>query len=182
MKDLSLHILDIAQNSIRANATSIRIIINESVSKDLLQIIIEDNGDGIAEENLTKVTDPFFTSRTTRKVGLGLSLLKQNAERCYGTFHLKSGIKQGTTIEANFAYSHIDRPTLGDIAGIITILCTSNSTIKFVYHHLTDCSEYIFNSEEVKEALEETPINDPSIFKFIKEMIQENIKEIRQTL
>ena len=179
MKELSLHILDIAQNSIRAKASQINIYIIESIKNDIFKIIIEDDGEGMSKETISKVTDPFFTSRTTRKVGLGLSLLKQNAEKCEGNFNFFSEVGLGTKLIASFKYSHWDRPELGDISGVIVILATSNPNINFVYQHITDKGTYIFDTNKIKQTLGEIPINDIHLHYYLKEMIFENLSEIR---
>ena len=179
MKDLSLHILDIAQNSISAKATFIEIILVEDIPHDLFSITIRDNGSGMSPEILAKVVDPFYTSRTTRKVGLGIPLLKQNAERCEGSFSITSEVNRGTELIATFRHGNIDRPSLGDIAGVVVILASANPEIDFVYHHRYNTKEYCFDTREVKEALEGTPINDLKVFRFLKEMIKENLDEIQ---
>jgi len=179
MKDLSLHILDIAQNSISAKATFIEIILVEDIPSDLFSITIRDNGCGMSQETVEKVVDPYFTSRTTRKVGLGIPLLKQNAERSEGSFVIKSQENVGTEVVATFRHGNIDRPALGDIAGVVVILASSNPKIDFVYHHRYNSKEYCFDTREVTQALEGTPINDLKVTRFLKEMIKENLDEIQ---
>jgi signal transduction histidine kinase len=115
MRTISDHILDIVQNSIKANAKLIEIIIEEDKNNDLYTLIIKDNGCGMDEKTLEKATHPFFTSRSTRKVGLGLSLLKQKAEGANGFFSLQSALNEGTEVKAVFQFSNIDRPPLGEI-------------------------------------------------------------------
>lgn len=179
MKDLSLHILDIAQNSIRANATLVEIVLVEDIPSDLFSITIRDNGCGMSPETVEKVVDPFYTSRTTRKVGLGLPLLKQNAERCGGKFTITSKENEGTEVLATFSHSNIDRPVLGDIAGVVIILVTSNPEMNFIYSHSYNGKTYCFDTREVKEALDGTPINDLKVSRFLKDMIKENLEEIQ---
>lgn len=179
MKDLALHVLDIAQNSIRAKATLVEISIVEDILLDLFSITIKDNGSGIASDCLEHVTDPFYTSRTTRKVGLGLSLLKQNAERCEGFFTINSVVNIGTVVVASFKHSHIDRPVLGDIAGVVVILVTSNPEMDFVYSHRYNQQSYVFSTKEVREVLDGVPLSDLSVSRFLKEMITENLEAIK---
>ena len=181
MQTLSDHILDIAQNSIRAQASRVEIELQENITKDSLVITIRDNGCGMDETTVAKVTDPFFTSRTVRKVGLGIPLFKQNAEATGGTLKIKSKPGEGTTIESSFGLLHWDRPPMGDIAGSIVILVSANPEINFIYRHTTEKGEYTFDTNEVKEILEGVPLNDPEIVIALRQMIRENIKEITQT-
>ena len=153
MLTLALNILDIAQNSIRAKASEIFVGISESLSDDRLEITVRDNGSGISQGILDKVTDPFFTTRTTRKTGLGLPLLKYQAGIAGGDLVVESHEGMGTTVKASFTLSHVDRQPLGDIAGVMTILMTANPEIDFLYSHRTDSGEYFFSSKEAKEYL-----------------------------
>ena len=179
MQELSLHILDIAGNSIRANASLIQTDIEEIPGKDQYIIRISDNGTGMNYEELTKATNPFFTSRTRRKVGLGIPLLKQNAERTGGFTKLQSIKGKGTTIKAVFGFSHIDRPVLGDMAGTVLILCSNEKNAEFVYRHKTPFGEFCFDSRKIKSTLEDISINSTAVRSFLLEMIQENLKQIR---
>lgn len=176
MKDLSLHILDIAHNSIRAKATQIQIKIMENQQVDQLIISINDNGSGMTEQQIQSLSDPFFTTRSTRKVGLGIPLLQQRAEACEGTLWVESKIGEGSSIRANFQKSHIDLPELGDIAGVISGICCSYPRIRFIFDYESDNIDFHFDTEEIVEALEGVPINTPEVELFIKEMIVENIK------
>jgi hypothetical protein len=177
MKTLSLNILDIVQNSIRARADEISIEIAESIVSNSYRIIISDNGTGIPEEILGKVTDPFVTTRTTRKMGLGLPLLKYHAELAGGGMEIKSETGKGTKVTARFLYNHIDRQPLGDIVGTLIILMASNREINFIYRHTTDKGEFRFSSGETKEYLE-VEFYDNTLLKDIGSMISENLKEI----
>ncbi len=178
MLELSLHILDIIENSVRAKASLIQLDIEENNKTDEYRITITDNGCGMNQEMLDQVLDPFFTTRTTRKVGLGLSLFKQNAELTGGRFHIESKEGEGSKTEAVFIKSSIDRQPLGDIAGSLTLLIGTNPNIRFVYNHKTAISIFEFDTNEVKEELEGIPINDPDILKALKELIVENLKMI----
>lgn len=135
MEDLSLHILDVAENSIQASATKIEIMITEDKSKDLLVIEIKDNGRGMSEETLCKVLDPFYTTRTTRRVGMGLSLLSQAAKESNGSFEINSVIGEGTEVKASFQYSHIDRKPMGDIKSTLISLMISYPEINIIFVH-----------------------------------------------
>jgi DNA mismatch repair ATPase MutL len=178
MKTLSLNILDIVQNSIRARANDIFIGITESLSDDLYQITILDNGTGIPEEIYKKVTDPFFTTRTKRKMGLGLPLLKYHSELTGGGLDISSTQGAGTEITARFSCSHIDRQPLGDITGVLIMLIASNPEINFSYCHKTDNGEYCFSTLETKKYLELDSLYGRELLSDIRAMINENIKEI----
>ena len=180
MNELALHILDIVQNSISAKATLIEIKINEDLKSDKFEIRINDNGKGIAPEMLEKVTDAYVTSRTTRKVGLGLPLLKQNAEQTGGSLEIMSELGKGTQIMALFGYSHFDRPPLGDIAGTICLLVSANPQIEFIYEHKTSEGEYTFDTRQIKQALDGVPISSPEVYKLLKEMIETNLNDIKE--
>ncbi len=179
MTELALHILDIAQNSVRAHASLVEIHIQENPEKDYYRIRIVDNGDGMDEETLQKVTDPFYTSRKTRKVGLGIPLLKQTAEMCKGTFELESSPGNGTNLMASFSFKHIDRPVLGDIAGVVLILLTNPEECELLYRHQTPQGEFNFDSRQIKKILDGTPIATKEIREFLKNMILENLEQIQ---
>lgn len=178
MKDLSMHILDIAQNSITADAKKIEVEITENVKSDIYRIVISDDGKGMTAGFAEKVTDPYVTSRTTRKVGLGIPLLKQNAERTGGCFEIRSEVGKGTVVKAEFSLSNLDRPPLGDIAGTIVLLAAANLKIHFIYRHVTENGKFCFDTTEVNEMLEGMPISEPGVIRFLKEMIKENLQEI----
>ncbi len=179
MKDISLHILDIIQNSIVAKATLVEISIDEDFINDSILITIKDNGCGMSKEMIEKVTDPYTTSRTTRKVGLGIPLLKQNAERTGGGLSIKSELGVGTTLYASFKPSNIDCLPMGDIAGVISLTVSGNPSIDLIYNHKISGNLYTFSTIEVKEVLGEVSIGDPSVSKYLKEMIQSNLEEIQ---
>lgn len=179
MKDLSMHILDIAQNSIRANASEIFIGIEEKTETDEYIIKINDNGCGMDASELAKAIDPFYTSRTTRKVGLGLSLLKQNAENTGGSFSISSEKNRGTQLTAIFGFNNIDRPILGDIVGVLMILFSSSEKINFVYSHKTQIEEFSVNTSEINELLDGVPIRNTEIRNFLIDYLSANLKQIQ---
>lgn len=181
MKELSLHILDIVQNSITAKATRIDIKVAENPDKNQLTITITDNGSGMSPTALKQATDPYYTSRQTRKVGLGLSLFKQAAEQCGGCFKIISDPETGTKIKVSMQYKHIDRQPMGDIAGVITLLASSNPDIYFRYEHKTPSGKYVFDTLKIMKVIENISIADPNILRFIREMIQENLRNINTT-
>ena len=148
MEDLSLHILDIAENSISAAARRIEIRIDEDQSKDSLTIEIKDDGKGMDKQTLQKAIDPFFTTRNTRKVGLGLSLLAQAARESDGKFDLSSELGKGTIVKAIFRFSHPDRKPIGDIYETIRTLIAGHPGIDFLYEHRKNNSIYRFDTRE----------------------------------
>lgn len=178
MKELSLNILDIIQNSVRAKASEILLEIEESVKNDLYRIIISDNGIGIPADILNNVTDPFVTTRTKRRMGLGLSLLKYHAELTGGGLTINSVPGKGTIVEAFLSFSHIDRQPLGDITGVLILMLASDTELAFIYKHRTDKGEYIFSTKEAKENLEVDTLNERILLEQIGCMIIENLKEI----
>ena len=138
MEDLSLHILDVVENSIAAGASKIEIKITEDQASDLLVIEIKDDGRGMDKETLDQVLDPFYTTRTTRRVGMGLSLLAQSAEESNGKFKIVSEVGKGTELKATFQYSHIDRKPMGDLKTTFITLLMSYPEINFIYIHKDD--------------------------------------------
>lgn len=176
MEDISLHILDIAENSIAAGATVIKIRIAEEIDKDLLFVEIEDNGRGITGEFIKKVLDPFYTTRTTRKTGFGLSFLAQSAREAGGDISIKSEEVKGTTISACFKYSHIDRKPLGNIADTLIVLIAGNPQIDFLYEHRRNAKVYSISTKEIRPELGEVPLNFPDVIKVIRKDIEEGIK------
>lgn len=178
MKELSLHILDIAQNSIRAGASLIEIKIEEDTVKDKLVISVKDNGKGMDAQTVEKVKDPFFTTRSTRKIGLGIPLLLAAAKRCDGSFNINSAPKQGTEITAVFKYSHIDRAPIGNIEDTITSLVSCNENVDFIYTHSFNGSIFTFDTREIKGILKEVPITSIDVIQWIKEYIKSGIKSL----
>jgi len=136
LEDLSLHILDIAENSVRAGANLVQININEDVEEDLLVIEIEDNGRGMNSDELQRAKDPFFTTKNNKKVGLGLSLFSEAARMANGNLEIKTEEKRGTMVRATFQYSHIDRKPLGNIRATLEILIVGYPKADFLYKHI----------------------------------------------
>ena len=177
MQELSLNILDIAQNSIVANATLIEIGV-EVDANDFLSITIRDNGKGMDAESVENVINPFFTSRTTRKVGLGVPFFKQAAEDTGGSFHIESEVGVGTTIKAVFDTTNIDYTPLGEVWDTVALLIQMNETIDFVYTVKKDGAEFVCDTRQLKEIMEGMPLSDLAVVQWIKEFIRENQTEI----
>lgn len=179
MKNISDHVLDIVQNSVEANATVIEIIVAEDNFRDIYSLQINDNGCGMDEETLQKAANPFFTSRTTRKVGLGLPLLKQNALASNGTFKINSELHKGTRVKAEFQLTHIDRPPVGNIGETIYLFLATSPYIRLIYSHHTLAGNYTFNSDELMEVIGEVSLKQADIKTAIIELINNNLEEIK---
>jgi len=180
MKEISLHILDIVENGIGAGADVIQILLQENRLDNKLLLSISDNGRGIPPEIIHKVTDPFYTSRTTRRVGLGLSLLKAAAERCNGTFLISSTLGKGSETSASFEYNHIDRAPIGDIAGTLGTLMMGNPDIDFVYKHMVNGKEFEMDTRDIKKDLQGIAIADPQVIQHLVKIIRESISELEK--
>lgn len=175
MRELSLHILDIVQNSIRANATEVTIHLNISTATDVMVIQIEDNGIGMSPAMVAQVLDPFVTTRTTRKVGLGLPLFQQAAERCDGYLTIDSVEGQGTKVRVQFKFSHIDRAPMGDITATMVTLVQGNPEIDFTYVHHYDDREYELSTKVLRRELEGVPLNHPLVLEYISNDMKDGL-------
>jgi anti-sigma regulatory factor (Ser/Thr protein kinase) len=172
MQDLSLHILDIAENSITAGADRISIIITESSSENILKIEIHDNGKGMDSETLKKASDPFFSTKEVRgNIGLGIPLLHQITEESNGELEIKTEEGAGTSVTFTFQHDHIDRKPLGDIASTITTLIFCHPMLNFIYEHDINGETFTLDTEEIREELGEIPLNSPDVIKYIKDSI-----------
>ncbi|MGC9521362.1 MAG: ATP-binding protein [Anaerolineae bacterium] len=178
-RDLSQHILDIAENSVTAGATLLYIDIVEEPTADRLTISVRDNGRGMETEMLLRVTDPWVTSRTTRKVGLGIPFLKQTAEMCGGAFEITSQPGQGTETRATFEYDHVDRPPLGDLVGTLLCIVVGNPQLDVVYHHRVEDQAFVFDTREIREVLgPEVPLSDPEVLRYVRGALIEGLLSI----
>ncbi len=178
MKTISEHVLDIIQNSVRAGARKIEITIGEDKKEDLFTLMIQDDGCGMDEEMVLQAANPFFTSRKTRKVGLGLALLKQNAENANGAFSIKSRQGEGTGIKAVFQHSNIDRPPVGDIWDSLYYTWLSHPESRIVYRHETLKGQFTMDSGEIREMLNGVSLQTREIRNALVEMIKNNLREI----
>ncbi|HSW35589.1 MAG TPA: ATP-binding protein [Candidatus Limnocylindrales bacterium] len=172
MHELSLHILDLLQNSFEAGANQVTLDIREDWHNNQLEIVVEDNGRGIPQEMIDQVTSPFVTSRSTRKFGLGLSLLRATAEGCGGRLKIDSGLGKGTRIVVTFQCDHIDLPPLGDIASTIIVFLTGRSGLRFMYRHSRDSRQFEFVTTGQEEF-----INSPVGLMRVKEDLQKGLAE-----
>ena len=176
MQEISLNILDVAQNSITAKATLVGI---EIVTVDkMMTVIIEDNGCGMTEEQVKSVIDPFYTTRKTRSVGLGVPLFKMAAEMSGGEFEIKSKVGEGTTVKAVFDTSNVDCMPLGDINATISSLIQLNPDIDFRYRRAVNSKEFELDTRQLREVLLDVPLNEPEVTAFIAGYLEENTMEI----
>ena len=178
MKDLSLHILDIVQNSITAGAMNVKIKLVDSDSRDLIYIAVRDDGVGMSEDFLNKVMDPFTTSRTTRNVGLGIPLLKSAAVMTGGDLEISSEQGKGTDISVSFKKSNIDCPPLGDIDSTVITLIQGSPELNFFLSYETDKGEFTMDTMEFKNELGDIPLCEPEVLTWIGEWFRENREKI----
>lgn len=179
MRELALHLLDIAHNSVSARAQNITIWVIEDAAADRLHLAVEDDGCGMDAETVQRVVDPFVTSRTTRNVGLGIPLLKAAAEACAGFLEIKSQPGLGTRIDIEFQRSHIDRMPLGDIAETILTLVVGCPEVhwRLIYQFGQDIFE--LDDAEIKQTLDGIPLTEPSVLGYLRETIREGIAQIQ---
>lgn len=173
MNNLTFHVTDIASNSIRAGATTVFLDIEELPGTITLRIA--DNGCGMDATTLSHATNPFYTTRTTRKVGLGLPFLIQNAEQTGGHVTITSTPGQGTEVTARFQSSHIDCPPWGDLPGTVAMLITGNPEINVCFTYKSENSSFSVSTDEIKEVLDDVPVSHPKVMLFVKEMIREHL-------
>ena len=181
MKEIALHLLDIAENSASAGASVVDIQVFEDIDNDRLRLVMQDNGKGMDADLLARVTDPFVTSRTTRKVGLGIPLLKAAAEACNGYLRIDSRVGQGTRLEVDFQRNHIDRMPLGDLAGTMLTLIVGFPDIRWRLDYCVADRAYTFDSGPIKDELGDIPLTTPSILAFVRGMLEEGIDNVQKT-
>ncbi len=178
MRELSLNILDIAQNSISAGASLTEIVVDENTKDKTLLIGIYDNGCGMTEEQVKSVIDPFFTTRTTRKVGMGIPLFKMSCEQTGGKFTIESEKGVGTKINALYKTDSIDFTPLGDIASTIVTIVSMNSDKEFLFRRILDDKEFVFSTVEIKKILDGVPLSEPSVMNWMEEYLNEQYNEL----
>ncbi len=177
MKELSLNILDIAKNSVKAGATEISILLRED--DETLSIEIRDNGCGMKPDFLAAVTDPFTTTRTTRKVGMGIPLFKMESEMTGGVFHIESTheeddpVHHGTVIGASFMKNHLDFIPLGDVISSVTVLIQGDDQIRWIFRHTFPDKEVALDTEELKAVLGDVPLSTPEVISWIGDYLRE---------
>lgn len=182
MLELSLHVLDLLQNALEAGATCIQLEIVEDVARNCLSISVEDNGRGMNEKALARIDDPFFTTRTSRRVGLGIPLLKAAARRCNGDVKVISQLGVGTRVEAYFERDHIDRAPLGDMIGtLLSFVLTAPADGKrcdMRYTHHLDGHTFTFDTREIREALGDVPLTHPRVRRWMEDFLQQGFADL----
>ncbi len=178
MEELSLHILDIVENSLAAGARVIQVDIDEDPGRDRLTIRIDDDGRGMDHATAAKALDPFFTTRDTRPVGLGLSLLKARARACAGDLELKSSPGSGTRVRAWFQLSHIDRQPLGDWPGSLAGLLISHPEVELSYRHRVGADCFELDTRELKAELGEAGLRDPAVVAYLRRQVARALEEM----
>lgn len=181
MEDLSLHILDIVENSIEAGARRIKIMIDEDILNNRLMVKVKDNGCGMDKKTLARVLDPFYTTKKVRRVGLGLSLLAQAAKEADGNFSIKSARGKGTEVVARFVYDHIDRRPLGNMAETILALITPvrEVNIDFVYEHRVNDRVFSLDTRSIKKDLAGVEMSHPAVVRHIRTEIGRKLQELK---
>lgn len=180
MLEIALHILDIIQNSIHAESTEIELQIIEDPKNNLFAFSVKDNGKGMTEEFVKQLKNPFHTTRTTRKVGLGIPLLVDACQQSKGDVEIKSKIGKGTFLKAWMNYNHIDRAPLGDMPSTIVSILLSLKDQCFVYIHRYANREFSLDTRELKEILGEVSLQDAVVLQWLRNYVEENLTEIRQ--
>ena len=179
MRELSLHLLDIAENSVAAGARMIRINVREDLAADRLVLTVQDNGKGMDAATVARVTDPFVTSRTTRKVGLGLPLLKEAAELCGGYLRITSEVGQGTLVEVEFQHSNIDRMPLGDLACTFLTLLISSPEVNWVFQYQVNQQIFFFDDVPIKQELQGVAMTEPVILGFLHDLLINGVASVQ---
>ena len=178
MQELALHVLDIGENALRAQASLLTIGITESDADDALRITIEDNGTGMTQTQAAQALDPFYTTRGHARIGLGLALLEQAARRTGGSLQLHSRPAAGTRIEARFALSHIDRQPLGDMAGAVVALLLNRREVDIVYRHRVDERTYVLDTRTIRRQLGDASLTAPAVLGYLRDHITRGISGV----
>ncbi len=172
MKELSLHLLDVARNSVTAGARHIDLVLEEDGATS--RMVITDDGCGMSPEFLAQATDPFVTTRTTRKVGLGLALLRMTAEQTGGRLEIESEVGVGTTVTALFRTDNIDCPPMGDLSGTVALLIQGGPDVEWTWKHTTPKGSYTLNTSQLREILgPDVPLSEPAVALWIGSYLQE---------
>ncbi len=178
MKELALHVLDLAENALRAGATKLDITIERDEAADTLTVLISDNGRGMPPEVLARVSDPFYTTKKTRRTGLGIPLAAHAAQRAGGSFSITSQEGRGTRIAAVFQHSHIDRQPLGDMAGTVAAILLANPAVELRFVCRSGSGEYSLDTRELRGQLSGVPLNHVAVLSVLRDTIVMNMNKL----
>ncbi len=179
MQDLSLHILDIVENSLAAGACRIEIRIIEDLARDRMTIVVSDNGCGMDKTMMQRALDPFFTTKEARRIGLGLPLLKEACRESNGELVVQSAPGKGTKVEARFQHSHIDRKPLGDIESTLIMIIAGHPDVDLLYEHRKNGCCFILDTRDIKGSLGSVPMNTPEVLLALRNHIHSGLEELR---
>ncbi|NLY83761.1 MAG: ATP-binding protein [Acholeplasmataceae bacterium] len=178
MREISLHLLDLVQNSIEAGASTVEITVDEDEAGYFV-FIVADNGRGMNKELVNSVRDPFVTTRLTRKVGLGLALLSMSTARCGGVLDIQSQEGKGTKVKAAFLQDHLDRPPLGDLAATLKVLLTANPALRLIVNYKSGGGEFLLDSMQLKEILGESlAFGHPEVYSWLSDYLKQEIGKV----
>lgn len=178
MTEISLNILDVAENSVKAKATLVTIDVTADIKENLLTVTIGDNGCGMSDEQIKKVIDPFYTTRTTRKVGLGVPFFKAAAEATGGSFSISSKLGEGTLVTASFVLDSVDRMPLGDIGATVHTLVTMHEEIDFLFTYKVEGEGFSLDTREFREILGDISFKSPEVSSYIRDFLKENLNAV----
>lgn len=180
MLELSMHILDIVENSVNAGATQVTVSIEENQKLDRLNIEITDNGKGMDDAMVGKALDPFVTTKEGKRVGLGLSMLSEAARKAGGEMTMDSRPGKGTSIRATFELTHLDRQPLGDMTETMITLIIGNPDVEFRYSHKTNTSTLTWSTARIREVFGDVFRSRPDVIDFIREELVFNNQNIKK--
>ncbi len=178
MRELALHLLDLARNAVEAGATALTLTVTEDEPADRLEFVLQDDGRGMAPDTVARATDPFYSTRTTRRVGLGLPLLQATCERCGGQLHIKSQPGEGTVVRGKMELNHVDRPPLGDMGAVIQALACESDHTSFRYCHRTNGATFELDTVELQRELGEVPLTDPRVLCWLAQFVNDHIRDV----
>ncbi len=178
MRELAEHVTDLIENSVRAGARRVEVMVVEDLAADQLTLRVADDGCGMSAELMDRVADPFFTSRDCRRVGLGLPLLTAAAERCGGSLEIVSAPGNGTTVTARFFHGHIDRPPLGDMHCTLLAALVGHPEVDFLYRHRVNGATFEMDGAAIKRELGDVPLSHPSVLRWLERFLAEGLIEV----